>query len=407
MKIKDLDYAAYNALIAAEISRLREQINEQAVRELASSLSGGKSCTVEHPSKVVGAGALTGCANYHVRIRFDDGSPPWLMRVPRVSGFAVGLPVSLVEYLIRSEYATLKFLETTAVPAPRAFAFGVPSNKTDHGVGVCFLLMEELRGQPWDGRGDTAKVWEGLAEILAELERHPFPKAGSLCVRTPDDQPSVSAFASDRFVCLDPYGPFETPADYYTAWAEQYLTLIADGQLYPQFPVEAYLVYRFLQENATQLSDTQNTFFLKHVDDKGDHIMVDEDLNITGIIDWQMARVVPRREAFGPSLVSADMRALCEGNISLSAEDVLLGSVLSEEIPGTNMFTKDERVRRYLWGLGLESKWVYALPLANAILRVFGVDQGWDEWKQSSLERYGNDQRLKALVDDSLRNLCQ
>lgn len=120
-----------------------------------------------------------------------------------------------------------------------------------------------------------------------------------------------------------------------------------------------------------------------------------------------MARVVPRREAFGPSLVSADMRALCEGNISLSAEDVLLGSVLSEEIPGTNMFTKDERVRRYLWGLGRESKWVYALPLANAILRVFGVDQGWDEWKQSSLERYGNDQRLKALVDDSLRNLCQ
>lgn len=36
----------------------------------------------------------------------------------------VGLPVLLAEYLIRSEYVTLKFLETTAVLAPRAFTFG-------------------------------------------------------------------------------------------------------------------------------------------------------------------------------------------------------------------------------------------------------------------------------------------
>lgn len=128
-------------------------------------------------------------------------------------------------------------------------------------------------------QGDAAKVWKGLAEIFAELEKHPFTKAGSLCVESPDDLPSVSATASDRFVCLDPYGPFETSAAYYTTWAEQYLALIADGQLYPQFPVEAYLVYRFLQDNADQLSDSEDKFFLKHVDDKGDHLMVDEDLN--------------------------------------------------------------------------------------------------------------------------------
>lgn len=329
------------------------------------------------------------------------------MRVPRVSGYAVGFPVSLAEYLIRSEYATLKFLETTKVPAPRAFGFGVPSDETDHGIGVCFLFMEELPGKPWNGRGDAAKVWDGLARILAELERHPFPKAGSLYVTSPGGPVSISAFASDRFVCVDPYGPFETSAEYYTAWSEQYLTLISDGQLYPQFPVEAYLLYRFLQENANQLSDSEDTFFLKHVDDKGDHVMVDEDLNITGIIDWQMARVVPRREAFGLSLVSADMRALCEGSESLSKEDIALGNAVSKEIPGTEAFTKDERVRRYLWGLGLESKWEYALPLAEAILDVFGVQKSREKWKKSSLERYGSDDRLKALLDDSLKHSSQ
>uniref|UniRef100_A0A8H7K195 Aminoglycoside phosphotransferase domain-containing protein n=1 Tax=Bionectria ochroleuca TaxID=29856 RepID=A0A8H7K195_BIOOC len=348
----DLDIATYNELIIAEIGRLRAQINEKAVCELASSLNDGKPCIIEYPSKVVGLGALMGCANYHARIRFGDGSPSWLMRVPRVSGFAVGFPVSLAEYLIRSEYATLKFLETTAVPAPRAFSFGIPSQGTDHGIGVCFLLMEELSGKPWDGQGDTAKIWKGLAEIFMELEKHPFTKAGSLYVESPDDLPSVSATASDRFVCLYSYGPFETSVAYYTAWAEQYLALIADDQLYPQFPIEAYLVYRFLQDNAFQLSDSEDKFFLKHVDDKGDHLMVDEDLNITGIIDWQMARIVPRREAFALSLVSADMRALCGGDVSLSTKDLELSNALREKGAWLASYTGDEKVRRFFWGFG-------------------------------------------------------
>ncbi|KAI1817075.1 hypothetical protein GGS20DRAFT_534349 [Poronia punctata] len=340
-----------------------------------------------------------GCANYHLRIRFDDASPSWLMRVPRISGFAVGLPVRLAEYLIRSEYATLKFLESTAVPAPRPFSFGIPSEGTDRGIGVCFLLMEELPGKPWDGQGNATKVWKGLAEIFTELEKHPFNKAGSLYVKSPSDTPWVSATASDRFVCLDPYGPFDTLAEYYTAWTEEYLTLIADGQLYPQFPVEAYLIYRFLQDNVARLSDPEDKFFLKHVDDKGDHLMVDEDLNITGIIDWQMARVVPRREAFALSLVSADMQALCNGDVSLSTKDIELSDAIGEKKPDLAAYTKDETVRRFFWGLGLEPEWDYALPLAKAILQVFGVDLGWDEWKQVALKRYGSDKRLKALME--------
>ncbi|TIC95251.1 hypothetical protein CH35J_007873 [Colletotrichum higginsianum] len=397
-KIGDLDDAAYNGLMLSEISRLRAQINESAARQLASSLNGGKPCVLEYPSKIVGQGALTGCANYHVRIRFEDGSPSWLMRVPRVTGFAVGLPASLAEYLIRSEYATLKFLETTAVPAPRVFLFGIPSQGTDHGVGVCFLLMEELPGTPWNGQGNASKVWKGLAAIFAELEKHEFQQAGSLLVLSPEDRPSISATASDRFVCLNPWGPFDTSEEYYSAWAEQYLTLIADGQLYPQFPVEAYLVYQFLKENAAQLSEPERVFFLKHVDDKGDHLLVDDDLNITGIIDWQMARIVPRREAFALSLVSADMGALCNGQVSLSAKDAALSLALRDKSAHLARYTGDEMVRRFFWGLGLEAEWTYALPLAKAILVVFGVEEDWEEWRQGAFKRYEGDERLRALV---------
>lgn len=343
-----------------------------------------------------------GCANYHGRIRFDDGSPSWLIRVPRITGYAVGLPTPLAEYLIFSEYATLKFLETTTVPAPRAFASGIPSQGTDHGVGVCFLMMEELPGKPWDGQGDATKIWEALVNTLDELAKHSFQRAGSLFIDRSNNLPSVSAVASDRFVCLDPYGPFETAAAYYAAWAEQNLVLIADGQLYPQFPVEAYLVYRFLRDNATHLFNCdENEFFLKHVDDKGDHILVDEDLNVTGIIDWQMARIVPRREAFALSLVTADMSALCGGHSSLSTRDIELSNVLREKRPDLAIYMEDEKMRRFFWGLGLETEWKYAVPLANAILRVFGISQSWDEWRTLAMRTYDEDTRLKKLVKET------
>ncbi|PNP46605.1 hypothetical protein THARTR1_10722 [Trichoderma harzianum] len=354
-----------------------------------------------------------GGANYHARIRFQDSSPSWLLRVPRVTGFAAGLPIPLAEYLIASEYATLKFLETTAVPAPRAFSYGVCSNGTDHGVGVAFLLMEELPGRPWTGEGvsgttatddEKARIWSELAEILAELERHPFPKAGSLCFQSSNIE--VSAVASDRFGVLTPYGPFHNSTAYYTAFAEQCLALIADGQLYTEFPLNAYLVYRFLKDNASQLVEqggetkSPEKFFLKHVDDKGDHLLVDDDLHITGIIDWQMARVVPRREAFGPSLVTADMDALCDGKVSLSVDDVALTDALWQKgLSWVTSVAVDEKVRRFFWGLALESEWSDALPLATAILEAFGIQQDWAQWKEMALKEYETDGRLKGLVE--------
>ncbi|KAM5365146.1 hypothetical protein ACJZ2D_011133 [Fusarium nematophilum] len=56
-----------------------------------------------------------------------------------------------------------------------------------------FLLMEELPRRPWTGEGASgkeatedgkARIWSDLAEILVELEHHPFPKAGSLCFQS-------------------------------------------------------------------------------------------------------------------------------------------------------------------------------------------------------------------------------
>lgn len=70
--------------------------------------------------------------------------------------------------------------------------------------GSVIFLWRSSQASRGDGEGDAAKIWNGLAEIFAELEKHPFTKAGSLCVESHGDLPLVSTTASDRFVCLDP-----------------------------------------------------------------------------------------------------------------------------------------------------------------------------------------------------------
>ena len=63
------------------------------------------------------------------------------------------------------------------------------------------------------------------------------------------------------------------------------MALIADGQLSTAFPVNAYLVFSFLKDKIPHLLTAENplgdAFYLKHVDDKGGHLMVHDDLNIT------------------------------------------------------------------------------------------------------------------------------
>lgn len=258
----------------------------------------------------------------------------------------VDSPEEPAAYLIGSEYTTLKVLETTTVPAPRAFACGMRGDGTDRGIGVRFLFMEELPGTPWYGdrpggqpaaSDANANVRRAYAGILAELARHPFSKAGSLYL---DDAESikVSAMASDRFAVLSPEGPFATATEYCAAFAEQHLSLISDGQLYTEYPVNAYLVYRFIKDKAADLAQSTSDAFL------------------------------------------------------------VLVAALKEQIPGLGQHTADERLRRFVWGLAHEPKWEDALPLAKALQGIFGIEQVWGAWRETTVQNYETDECLRRLV---------
>ncbi|KAI8951774.1 hypothetical protein F4801DRAFT_589433 [Xylaria longipes] len=332
IKIK-LDDAAWEKSINTEVEALLAQVDVPELIRVASSLRNDKPCE-SLPGKHIGNGAIMGCPNYHGWIVFEDGVK-WLAQIPRTTGFS-DAPTDLIDYLVESEYATLKLLVDLEVPAPRAHGYGLSSDPNNL-VGVSYILEDAMPGKPSYAHEATAeqksRVYEQYADILIKMSRFTSTQACSLIPNNGGTK--EGAIASNRFLSLGKYGPFPNALEYFTSIAELHLDLIVDGQLCTDYPKEAFLFYRLLQDRAspvltatTALSCTSSeAFFLKHVDDKGDHILVDENYTITAIIDWQFARFVPACEAFGPSLFTADLSNLYNpkgSSAGLSADDKIL-----------------------------------------------------------------------------------
>jgi hypothetical protein len=330
------------------MAELHQQLNVAELLKQASALNNGKSCNYQ--SRVSGGtDFLIGCANFHGRIIFEDRTE-WLARIPRRSG---NCPQKLSEYMVASEFATLKFLESTKVPAPRAYHYGLASDPENH-IGVDYILMERLSGSPWGYQDETRKIiLEGVADIMIELSQHPFPSAGSLMLDG-NGKVVVEEMASNRYIHLDTCGPFATQSEYLLNICTQYMALILNGQVCPRWPREAFTFYAtFASQIPNLASPLPGQFFLKHVDDKGDHILLDSCGTVSGMIDWQFTRCVPALEASGPSYVSADNTQLWSANEGLTANDHLLANMLLEKgYPHlADVMTQGEVMRRFQNGI--------------------------------------------------------
>jgi hypothetical protein len=68
-------------------------------------------------------------------------------------------------------------------------------------------------------------------------------------------------------------------------------------------------------------SVTDDKFYLKHADDKGDHILIDEDYNITGISDWEFASTETKSLAFSSPCMMWPVQEYYDGSNDLSREE--------------------------------------------------------------------------------------
>jgi hypothetical protein len=169
---------------------------------------------------------------------------------------------------------------------PRLYGYGLRGDDKNR-VSVAYMLIEKLPGKPFDTYTASAEqqdiVMSQWARVLSVLAEHPFNETGSLAFAA-DGTIEVGPVASDRTGTLPCIGPFSNASGLYSSWAKAYLDLICDGQIFSEYPVEAALMFKYLQNQIDsgnwldrwgQLNS--GPFFLKHSDDKGDHILVDDD----------------------------------------------------------------------------------------------------------------------------------
>ena len=348
-----------------------------------------------------------GGMNYHIEIQFEDGVI-WLARIRRFN--ATSPPPALQDYIIKSEVATMKFLEHTAVPTPKVYDFALAVDETNK-VGAGYILMEKLPGRSFEkslaSEAQARKTFEQLADIYLELSKHPFQSMGSLDQLGTD---RIGSFARESLMDMNGLemmgiGPCSSSEEFHASSVKLVLALILRKEMYAEQAVEAYLIHRFLLDVLSRIctnSSQDRQFFLKHPDEKGDQILVDEEYNITGIIDWEWAYTAPIELAFNSPIVLLPVARFYDGEQTIGEDEEFFASCL--ETKGAQQLAnavKSGRLQHFFsfcCGYDL-ADWKGFLGLFRGLRDAAGMDGGieWDEWRALAVRRYQYDEGLQTL----------
>lgn len=392
-----------------EINRLLRSLNLSALLSRASYLRNGIACS--SPQSLMYdrsvRSSVMGGMNYHIEILFDDGVR-WLARIRRFN--ATSPPADLRDYIMRCEVATLQFLSKTRVPAPKVFDYGLQGQTP---IGAGYILMEKLPGKSlrWSlaSPEQRRKVMTQLADIYIELESHPFNTMGSL------DQPGtdhVGPFARESLTDyvnsqMLPLGPYNNPQDYLRASIELNLGLIMKGESYAGREIDAFLVHRFLLDSVPEVllhhSFDDGQFYLRHADDKGDHILIDSDYNVTGIIDWEWAHTEPKSAAFKSPIMLLPVADFYNSVNCIGKDESTFANTLEDK--GNKRLAEIVRngrlLHRFDFCCGYDfADWEGFLGLFQGLRDALNKDAGlsWEDWKRNALDRYSDDKQLKLLL---------
>ena len=139
------------------------------------------------------------------------------------------------------------------------------------------------------------------------------------------------------------------------------------------------------------------------MDDWGNHILVDDAYNITGIIDWEWAQTVPMSEAFAAPLFMLDVGQYYEGNNALGEIEELFATILKgKDQTGLANFVGEGRTQhRLAHCIGGDPADPEFYNLFTALLQLTqGSEVGkeaWDVWRAETMTLYGDDSEFQRL----------
>ncbi|KAF2084044.1 hypothetical protein K490DRAFT_50028 [Saccharata proteae CBS 121410] len=267
------------------------------------------------------------------------------------------------------------------------------------------------------------KILGRQAQQLANIDNIKASKhIGSITFSDEDGKTVIGPTTGDGTRHMPLLGPFDNARDYYVAWCEEHLKLIADRQLCVRFPINAYLIYKYLKKTAEEGrwdnfegKYENGPFSTKQVEDDDWEPIYSAELTngIVGPTGWKYARVVPRYEAFGPSLFAVDMKKMQNGEIYENEDDGDLTRYLKKERKSLVKFHgQPDKIRRLMFGLncGRDIKWEQALQLLRAMnfhlqrkleLRTdWNARWDWEDLRKEWMEEHKYDERLQSLRAD-------
>jgi hypothetical protein len=351
-------FAAYDSARERHLQAFLSKIDVNALVTIASEVRAGIRCTLP---AVSGNGIIEpaidarmvsdqmGGQNCHLDVQFEDGIV-WIARLRL--GEPTVPPRETQEKILASEVATLRFLARTNLPAPRVFYHSLEPSK----IGYPFMLMEKMAGSPlqWSkcSAQQRTKVMEQLVEIFLELEKHPLRATGSLT-----DDGMVGPFAQIHTFSTPSLslGPFDTTEEALTCIIKHEIEMVKSGEL-STLAIDNHLTHIWRLERIPEMlaNVEDGSFYIKHFDDKGDHILVDDEHNITGIIDWEFASTESKPFAFSSPCMMWPVSEYYEGINRLSVEEMefanMFRSLGREDMAQTIL--QGRKYQRFMFFLG-------------------------------------------------------
>ncbi|KAJ5585625.1 uncharacterized protein N7459_005425 [Penicillium hispanicum] len=253
--------------------------------------------------------------------------------------------------------------ENTCIPTPKIFDWACESDP-ENMLGVGYILMEKLGGKSLDWQAanleQKEKIMRQLVDMFLEIERHPFNAIGSL---------------------------FSSAGD----------TIFVHGLAHQS-------IFRDIVGSLLENVPPGDQFFLKHPDDKGDHILVNDSFDILGVIDWEWTWTVPKAEAFCSPCMMWPVAEIYDGSNELAADELRLAAIFLERGREdlANCVLNGRKVQRFLFGLGLKSSFLdmETIPrLFKGLQRTFNLeDEDWETWKNKALKKWKDDEFLLKLL---------
>lgn len=143
--------------------------------------------------------------------------------------------------------------------------------------------------------GHVDRLITSYAETSAKIASISFTNIGSITWSADQPEPgqTVGPLISLDFCNLSPpyfLGPFRTNQERYLAQIECTLSQSKPGmEMGGKAAEEIYYTHLWLKDLISGMDELarEEQCYIKHADDKGDQVMIGEDMNVTGLIEWE------------------------------------------------------------------------------------------------------------------------